>query len=332
MDVYRKQLKHDHTLLEVALYIAFFPQILAGPIVRASSFIPQIQKTKLFNKTNISAGIKIFLIGFCYKAVLADNLSYISEPVFLNPAHYNFVSLWIGAFAYYCQIYFDFAGYSSMAIGVAYFFGYSLPKNFNFPYTATNITDFWRRWHISLSSWLRDYLYIPLGGNRDSEFFFYRNLMITMLLGGLWHGASYNFIIWGGMHGVALCFHKAYLKYFIKDNRNDYRFVWKIISFIFTQGWVLIAWIFFRSASLNDSFVFIKGLFNFSIKPSEENISYALFFVLLIPIVVDSLCGKYLKGYIALKDYQYAVLIGFVFSIILWLQPVANKAFIYFQF
>jgi len=198
MDVFRKKVSAELSFFRVALYISFFPQLIAGPIVRSSFFLPQLQYARICNPEFLGKGLQQFLMGFLFKTVLADNLANLADPVFSNPDMYDTSGLWVGALAYYAQIYFDFAGYSLMAIGCAIWFGYHLPNNFTWPYTATSVTEFWSRWHMSLSSWLRDYLYIPLGGNKKGTIFQYRNLMLTMVIGGLWHGASWNFVIWGG--------------------------------------------------------------------------------------------------------------------------------------
>ncbi|MEM6947405.1 MAG: MBOAT family O-acyltransferase, partial [Pseudomonadota bacterium] len=218
VDTARGQLAPEPRLRRVALYVAFFPQLVAGPIVRAARFFPQMERPKRLSRRLLVSGGRAILIGFAYKAGIADNLAPLVDPVFgsaLEPGDAD-LSVWsnsalIGAtVAFAAQIYFDFAGYSLMAIGVARLFGFHIPRNFDYPYSALSIADFWRRWHISLSSWLRDYLYIPLGGNRRGNAITYRNLMATMVLGGLGHGAAWTFVIWGALHGAALSLHRAF--------------------------------------------------------------------------------------------------------------------------
>jgi alginate O-acetyltransferase complex protein AlgI len=216
IDVYRRNIDAEKNFIKLALYIAFFPQLVAGPIVRASDFLPQLDEERNINFNNFKIGIQIFVFGLFKKIVIADWLSVFVDDVFRTPNVFHAISLILAIIAYSIQIYFDFSGYSDMAIGCAKCLGYDFVRNFNLPYISRNITEFWRRWHISLSSWLKEYLYIPLGGNRKGPIRTYVNNMLTMLLGGLWHGADLTFLAWGGAHGIALCVHKTYKKHFSK--------------------------------------------------------------------------------------------------------------------
>jgi alginate O-acetyltransferase complex protein AlgI len=207
-DVYRGSLVPCSRLIDFALFIAFFPRLVAGPIIRASHFLPQIQRPLVLEWSDVQAGSLIFLSGLVKKLLLADNLAPFVDRVFAQPLLYDSPTAWLAVAAYGLQIYYDFSGYSDMAVGLARMFGFELPINFSAPYGARNLTEFWRRWHISLSTWLRDYVYISLGGNRRGTVRTYVNLIATMLLGGLWHGASWNFVLWGGLHGVGLAIHK----------------------------------------------------------------------------------------------------------------------------
>lgn len=209
IDIYRRQLKPVSGFTDFALYVSFFPQLVAGPIVRASHFLPQLSTKKSFSDIRFQVAFTLFLIGFIKKACISDNIALLIDPVFAAPDAFTAASLWIATVFYAVQIYCDFSGYTDMAIAIAALLGFQLQLNFRFPYFASNIAEFWQRWHISLSTWLRDYLYIPLGGNRGGSIKTYRNLMITMLLGGLWHGAAWNFVIWGGLHGGALAVHRV---------------------------------------------------------------------------------------------------------------------------
>jgi len=201
IDVYKGTLKPRNSFLEFAVFVAFFPQLVAGPIVRAKEFLPQIQKLKNPTWRNIRSGLELFVVGLFKKVIMADRIAQFVDTVFESYEHLNTLTICCGILAYGIQIYCDFSGYSDMAIGVARTFNIRFQKNFNLPYCALSPADFWRRWHISLSTWLRDYLYIPLGGNRGSKPFLARNLMLTMTLGGLWHGANWTFILWGVWHG-----------------------------------------------------------------------------------------------------------------------------------
>jgi alginate O-acetyltransferase complex protein AlgI len=207
-DVYRGTLVPCRRLIDFALFIAFFPRLVAGPIIRASHFLPQLQRPLTLRWSDVQAGSMLFLSGLVKKILLADNLAVFVDPVFRAPQLYHPVTAWLAVLAYALQIYYDFSGYSDMAVGLAKVLGFDLPINFSAPYAARSLADFWRRWHISLSSWLRDYLYFPLGGNRKGDLRTYANLMATMLLGGLWHGASWNFVVWGGLHGLGLAVQK----------------------------------------------------------------------------------------------------------------------------
>jgi len=204
VDVYRGKLAPLRSPRDYLLYILFFPHLLAGPIVRSGDFAPQLHRRKRFSWVRLEAGVRLFVLGLFKKAVLADWMAPLVDPVFADPGAYSTPALWLATLAYAVQIYGDFSGYSDMAIGLAHMLGFKLPANFRQPYLATSITEFWRRWHVSLSTWLRDYLYIPLGGSRHGAWITCRALLATMLLGGLWHGASWTFVLWGLYHGVLL--------------------------------------------------------------------------------------------------------------------------------
>lgn len=247
---------------DYALFVSFFPQLIAGPIVHHREIIPQLQKVDVDYK-NLYIGLSIFFIGLFKKAVIADNLALFANPVFEGAARGEeiaFIPAWTAALAYTFQIYFDFSGYSDMAIGLARMFGVTMPENFRSPYRALSIIDFWRRWHITLSRFLRDYLYIPLGGNRQSKPRRYINLMIVMLLGGLWHGAGWSFIIWGGLHGFYLVINHAYrhISDIIKIK------IPAICAWFLTFVSCVIAWIYFRSPTMDVANNMIESMFDFS--------------------------------------------------------------------
>lgn len=210
IDVYRRRIEPEPSFLKFALFVAFFPQLVAGPIVKARDFLPQLASPRRFHWKQLDVGMMLILVGLTKKVLIADNLATLVDPVFAHPERYTTTDLWLGMFCYAGQIYGDFSGYSDMAIGLAKLLGFELCLNFASPYLATSLSNFWQRWHISLSSWLRDYLYIPLGGSHGSRWMTARNLMLTMLLGGLWHGASWTFVVWGAIHGAALVVQKAF--------------------------------------------------------------------------------------------------------------------------
>jgi len=244
IDIYRDQLKPSDSILDFGFYICFFPHLVAGPIVRAKNFLPQIHEDIVITKEQVGQALFLILTGLIKKAVISDYISVnFVDRVFDNPLLYSGYENLMAVYGYAMQIYCDFSGYSDMAIGIALLLGYQLGINFDLPYQSASITEFWRRWHISLSSWLRDYLYIPLGGNRKGKFRQYWNLMLTMLIGGLWHGASWNFIFWGFLHGLALAFEKLRNNIF-KMPKNVFT---NTFGVIFTFHFVCFCWIFFRA-------------------------------------------------------------------------------------
>ncbi len=274
VDVYRGILKPSKSFLEFALFVSFFPQLVAGPIVRAKDFLPQLREkiensnTKLrlitIESTNLKLGITIMAFGFVKKMFFADNIAPLVNEIFANPIGLESYAIILGTIAFGIQIYGDFSGYTDIAIGAALILGFKLPINFNKPYFATSPSDFWNRWHISLSSWLRDYFYIPLGGNKKSKSRTYVNLMTVMIFGGLWHGASWNFIIWGLLHGLYLSIHKLFSDKFptIKNNKFFKSKIGKIISILVTQYFIFLAWIPFRVNDL-DSIIYSMSKYVF---------------------------------------------------------------------
>ncbi|NEO02596.1 MAG: MBOAT family protein [Moorea sp. SIO3I7] len=214
LDIYRGKLKPTKKFWDFALFVSFFPQLVAGPIVRAAIFLPQLLTPKTFSQVEVRSCLMLFLVGYFKKACVADNLSPIVDKYFANPEMYTVASAWIGVISFIIQVYCDFSGYSDMAIASAGLLGYKLPLNFNFPYFASNITELWKRWHITMSNWFRDYLYVPLMRRREkkqrTKFFSYSNLIFTMLVTGLWHGAAWHFVVWGGLNGIALAVHKEW--------------------------------------------------------------------------------------------------------------------------
>ncbi len=248
IDIYRRQLKPVDSILDYAFFVTFFPQMLAGPIVRAADFLPQIHKKLLLSREDFGRGFFLFCTGLFKKAVISDYISLnFVDRVFNSPQQYTGLENLLGIYGYAMQIYCDFSGYSDMAIGLALVMGFKFPINFDSPYQSLSITEFWRRWHISLSSWLRDYLYVPLGGNRKGRFRTYINLLLTMVLGGLWHGAALRFLIWGGLHGAALAIERL-IKAIFPGTPNGFR---RALGGIFTFHFVCFCWIFFRAANMD---------------------------------------------------------------------------------
>ncbi|MGI9472200.1 MAG: MBOAT family O-acyltransferase [Rubripirellula sp.] len=246
IDVYRGVLKPVRRFLDFALYVAFFPQLVAGPIVRARELLPQLATVPTWSKRRMYGGAQQMLRGAVKKVLLADRLGEVVDVVFAGPDLYSGITIWIAVLAYAGQIYYDFSGYSDIAIGAAKMLGYRFPINFRHPYLSHSMSEFWHRWHITLSRWLRDYVYVSLGGNRTGRVATYRNLMITMTLGGLWHGAAWTFVLWGIWHGLALVAER-----FSKD-RNRQRPL-PIVGWLLTMSVVLVGWVLFRSESLTEA-------------------------------------------------------------------------------
>ncbi|MBX9878655.1 MAG: hypothetical protein K2Y22_09370 [Candidatus Obscuribacterales bacterium] len=242
------------SLIDFSLFASFFPTQIAGPIKRYMDFIPQLSIPAKFKWEYVDQGMNLILMGLFKKLILGDNLALAVEAGFAHPANFGSVDLWLIAYAYAFQIFFDFSGYTDIARGSALLFGYKVPINFNLPYISANVSDFWHRWHISLSTWLRDYLYIPMGGSKCSQWKSYRNLFVTMALGGLWHGAAMHFLIWGAFHGILLVLHKEYQKLcealgVAKKLVNSKVYHW--VSVVVTFHLVVIGWVFFRAEDMN---------------------------------------------------------------------------------
>ena len=257
IDCYKGKAK-EHTFTHYALFVTFFPQLIAGPIVRYEQIMPQFSRLRTFGLSyrNIAIGLSLLSLGLFKKVVIADTFSPWVAAVFDSSDKVTFFEAWAGALSYTFQIYFDFSGYSDMAIGLGKLFNIDIPLNFNSPYKSTSIIDFWRRWHITLSTFLRDYLYIPLGGSRKGQVRKYVNLMITMLLGGLWHGASWTFVVWGGLHGLFLCINHGFRKLCNKLNLK----LPEILGWLITFPSVVCAWVFFRANTFLRAMEILQGM------------------------------------------------------------------------
>ena len=340
VDTFRGTVDRRVSLLDVALYIAFFPQLVAGPIVRATVFLPQLEKKRTFDGEDLFVALQSVGMGFLYKVVFADAIAPFVDAVFQAPAQFSWIYLLAGALGFYCQIYFDFNGYSLIAIGVSRLFGYRLPDNFNFPYCATSLTNFWHRWHISLSTWLRDYLYIPLGGNRGTLLKQLRNLMCTMLLGGLWHGASWNFVMWGSMHGAVLCAEKLIRGGRSSDRKQHGEFSLStglVFGWVVTQIIVFLLWIPFRASNFQDTLNFVAGIFSIRTTnaPLQQQAGAIPWLLLILPIVCDTFMVRSLRVWrekpALSPELAFAILVLATLSVAL-LAKTGLRPFIYFQF
>lgn len=301
VDCYKEK-NVDYSFWHYSLFVTFFPQLIAGPIVHHKELLPQMMRLKNlgFNAEWFAAGVFIFIIGLAKKLLLADNLEVLATEVFSHADKGEYISsfaAWAGALSYTLQLYFDFSAYSDMAIGLGLMFGIRLPVNFLSPYQSESITEFWRRWHITLSAFLRDYLYIPLGGNRSGAFSRYRNLMLTMLIGGLWHGAGFNFIIWGGLHGLYLMVNHAFQSATKNINLTRYKPVFVLITLFF----VVIAWVFFRAETLNGALIIISQMLSFS-QANNELIQVQPYMLLLIGL--GFFITQFTRNVSQMFDYQ----------------------------
>ena len=262
IDVYRKEMPATKSYLDLILYISFFPTLLAGPIMRAKAFLPQLQGNPDSNSIPAARAFMLIVAGLFKKVVIANYIATeLVNPVFENPKAYSGIEVLLAAYGYAVQIYCDFAAYSEIAIGVASLLGFKIPDNFNYPYRAQSLQDFWRRWHISLSSWLKDYLYISFGGSRNGKWQTYRNLFITMLLGGLWHGAAWNFIFWGALHGSGLAVERFIRAKYAESKKS----LWaQGVSVIIVFNFVCIGWVFFRAGTFSLAIEVFQAMANLS--------------------------------------------------------------------
>ncbi|MDR1672270.1 MAG: MBOAT family protein [Bacteroidales bacterium] len=338
VDVYRKKTPAVRNLPDFGCYLSFFPQLVAGPIVRAAEFIPQMYRRYRLQREEFGRALFFIGSGLVKKILVSDYISVnFVDRVFDQPALYSGFENLMAVYGYTLQIYCDFSGYTDIAAGVALLMGFQLPLNFNSPYHAVNISDFWRRWHMSLSAWLRDYLYIPLGGNRKGNWRTYINLMITMLLGGLWHGANIRFLLWGALHGLALVLHKAWTSIFppAKKKRRAVSFAGLLLTFHFTA----FCWIFFRADDMDTVTEMIRRIF--SVTPSvllgDMMFSYNTVFAVIFAGFLAHWLPAQWKEYVCRCFVKTPVAIQLVLSVLVFLLIYQTKSsaiqpFVYFLF
>lgn len=337
IDVYRKQIQPIQKFPDFLLYISFFPQLVAGPIERATHLIPQVLKARTVTSESIRTGFYLVLLGYFKKTVIADNLSALVIPVFSLPAssistnvNINGITVLLASYAFTFQIYCDFSGYSDIARGIARFFGFDLMINFRRPYFQCNPVEFWKAWHISLSTWLRDYLYIPLGGNRHGTSRTYRNLFLTMVIGGFWHGAKWPMLLWGGFHGTLLIAHRLLLKNKIEIIKS------KVVKQLIFIHLIVFSWIIFRAESLSQlkailaKFLYIHPSFIFNI--SFQDIWCFLFVIPLLFVEFLEMRGENEETWLSWNKFSRIVfLVTLFYAIVLFGNP-DRQDFIYFQF
>ena len=331
VDVYRGEAKVQKNIIKLATYISLFPQLIAGPIVRYTTIENQLENRE-YNMKNFSIGVRRFIIGLGKKVMIANVMGNLIN-IFLVSDEKSVLFYWLYAIALMIQIYFDFSGYSDMAIGLGKMLGFDFPENFNYPYIATSITDFWRRWHISLSSWFRDYIYIPLGGNRVSKLKWIRNIIIVWMLTGLWHGAEWNFVIWGLYFGVLLIIEKVFLLKWLQK-------IPKVISRIYTLFIVMISFIIFNGEGISTILENIGGLFKFVSIPliTNESMYYLKSYIIVIilgiigatPICKNILTNEKLKKIVNILEPIYLLLIFIICTS--YIVDGSFNPFLYFRF
>ena len=333
VDVYRGEIRSSKSFLDYAFYMTFFPHLVAGPIVRAKDFLGQINSPENLDARRYKESLFRIVTGLIKKLLIADYLGKYVDMVFENPAFYTGGENLLGALAYSFQIYFDFSGYSDIAIGLALLLGYRLKENFENPYGSANVTEFWRKWHISLSTWLRDYVYIPLGGNRKGTFNTYLFLLITMLVGGFWHGASWQFVCWGAAHGLALALHKAVHKYLPDGQWMDF------IGGIFTFSFVTFCWIFFRASNFDTALLILNQM---AVATSEADfigfwfsrneLAILLMALLSWTIIPGNWKAKLFEWTFYVPSFFWFFILLAALQLIIQFRDSLVQPFIYFQF
>ncbi len=350
LDVYRRQMKASHSLLDFALYVAFFPQLVAGPIERATHLLPQMVRLGREKLPVDWSGFAIIALGVFKKVVIADNIAPLVDMVYSDPDTAYAPAVWLATYAFAVQIYCDFSGYSDIAIGVSRLFGIELMQNFKAPYGADGPSDFWRRWHISLSTWLRDYLYIPLGGNRGGTWFIQRNLMLTMLLGGLWHGAAWNFVLWGFYQGLLLVLFRPRWLDGVRERLEAPRITRPVVVFLRRLAFfhlVCFGWALFRAENMHDCGVILQKMVDFTqwnvsgwlteVAASGEGRYLAFTFAVVAGVVLLQMVWRAGTNELATRLWRapaplrFATLVALTYAGILF-APEQPPPFIYFQF
>lgn len=337
VDVYRGTIVPCRNLMDFAFYLSFFPQLVAGPIVRAKDFLPQIHQKIVFKQKDMGEGMFMVLKGLFKKAVIADYMAQYVDIVYANPQGYSGFENLMAMYAYTLQIYCDFSGYSDMAIGLALIMGFRLPENFRSPYNSLDITEFWRRWHISLSTWLRDYIYIPFGGNRYGEERQYLHLMLTMLIGGLWHGADWKFVFWGGMHGLGLIIHKIFSQTAKEMEFNQA--VLRPLGWLLTFHFVAFLWVFFRAesfalamTSINKIIFALDLAYLLPFLQAHSLLSVLLILGFAIHFLGEAHKFRMSEYFSTLPVLAKALVLLVIIQIILQIQNENVQPFIYYQF
>lgn len=324
IDCYRGNVKRESNFVRHAVFVSFFPILLAGPVERAGNLLPQLRKNLRISSRDIADGLSLFIVGLFKKIALADSLALYVDKVYDAPTQYQSAALLLATFAFAWQIYFDFSGYTDMARGLARMMGFRIMLNFNNPYLANGLGDFWRRWHISLSTWFRDYLYIPLGGNRRGKFNTYRNMFLTMVVAGLWHGAAWTFIIWGALHAIGRCMTRE-----LETSRFYSEKVPGFVKQMFVFAFVTFAWIFFRAASWDHASVIVTRIFSSGLRDPN----FPLLFIVLILAVwlYQFVYESAARWILRLAPIRMAAVVLMILYLAVFTSS-SSQAFIYLQF
>jgi alginate O-acetyltransferase complex protein AlgI len=324
IDFYRGQIEKERNFIRFATFVSLFPQLVAGPIERAKNLLPQLRKPSHISRLDITDGLSLFVVGLFKKLAMADFLAQYADQVYASPGTYQGAALILGTFAFAWQIYFDFSGYTDMARGIARLMGFRLMLNFNNPYLATGLGDFWARWHISLSTWFRDYVYIPLGGNRKGTFNTYRNIFLTMVISGFWHGAAWTMIIWGALHAVGVMLTRQLERSAFYRNRVP-RLAKQLWVFVF----VFFTWIFFRAGSLGDAWLILSRILTATF--ADPRFPLLALGLMMIIWVYQFIYESRIKWVLTLAPVRVAMIVGMVLYMIVF-SGAGEQPFIYFQF
>ena len=326
IDVYRGKLRPERNIVHFAAFVSLFPQLVAGPIERARNLLPQLKSPRPIGACDLRAALSLFLVGLFKKVACADYLALYVDPIYDSPGHFEAPALLLATFAFGWQIYFDFSGYTDMARGIARLMGFELMVNFNNPYTATGLGDFWGRWHISLSTWFRDYVYIPLGGNRHGTWALHRNIILTMVLSGLWHGAAWGFIAWGAVHGVALIATRG-----LEQSRAYRQGVPRLVKQLGVFTFVTFAWIFFRARDWEKIIQVVGGIVD--LEWSNPGFPWPLLGVIFAVWTYQLLysAGGRAAGWLECRVLRCGIVLGMIAWLLL-IGPAGTSQFIYFQF
>lgn len=337
VDVYRGKVEAERRLSNFLLFILFFPHLVAGPIVRAGDFLRQTRRVHRWDWVRVEVGVQFFLMGVFKKFAVADRMAQFCDPILADPEKYNGSALWLATLAYALRIYADFSGYSDMAVGTAHLFGYRLTQNFAMPYLSANVSEFWRRWHISLSTWIRDYIFIPLGGSRGSSLATDRNLLVAMLLGGLWHGASWGYVVWGGLHGLMLVGHRHFARFAEARPGLKARLdsnIGTVLRTALTFLAVSVCWVFFQP-DLHKALIMLERMFTAfatgaPLPLPNRSLWYTALFILACHLLVAK--GVWERVWPRLPPIVVGAAYALVLNEAMVLAPEQNQAFIYFTF